>query len=76
EEDRERHLIMRVVALLALLAGLGSAHAEEAFVTNQLSDDLTVVDLVTSRPVATIAIGGKPAGVAVSADGRFAYVTS
>ncbi|MBA1914601.1 YncE family protein, partial [Escherichia coli] len=32
---------MRVVALLALLAGLGSAHAEEAFVTNQLSDDLT-----------------------------------
>ncbi len=64
------------IALLALLAGLGGARAEEAFVTNQLSDDLTVVDLATAKPVATIAIGGKPAGVAVSHDGRFAYVTS
>ncbi|MCJ9704641.1 YncE family protein, partial [Bradyrhizobium sp. SHOUNA76] len=72
---------MRALLLAALAAGLcwgtfGSACAEEAFVTNQLSDDLMVVDLATSRSVATIAIGGKPAGVAVSADGRFAYVTS
>ena len=72
---------MRSRVLAALAAGLcaasiGSASAEEAFVTNQLSDDLMVVDLATSRSVATIPIGGKPAGVAVSADGRFAYVTS
>ena len=70
---------MRVLVLAALAASLtclGSASAEEAFVTNQLSDDLMVVDLATARAVATIPIGGKPAGIAVSADGRFAYVTS
>src|SRR5689334_15630497 len=81
EEDRERQLIVRGLALAALAVGLysvafGSASAEEAFVTNQLSDDLMVVDLGTLRSVATIPIGGKPAGIAVSADGRFAYVTS
>ncbi|MDA9464949.1 YVTN family beta-propeller repeat protein [Bradyrhizobium sp. CCBAU 53415] len=72
---------MRMLALAALAAGLclvgpGRAAAEEAFVTNQLSDDLMVVDLGNLRSIATIPIGGKPAGVAVSADGRFAYVTS
>jgi YVTN family beta-propeller protein len=61
-----------VAALAAVIAAIGVARAEEAFVTNQLSDNLTVVDLATARPVATIAIGGKPAGVAVSQDGRFA----
>ncbi|MHC2859756.1 YVTN family beta-propeller protein [Bradyrhizobium diazoefficiens] len=79
EEDRERKLTVRVLVLAALAASLtclGSASAEEAFVTNQLSDDLMVVDLATARAVATIPIGGKPAGIAVSADGRFAYVTS
>ena len=68
----------RYIVLAAAVAGIGTAwaaRAEEAFVTNQLSENLTVVDLATSRPVATIAIGGKPAGVAVTPDGRFAYVT-
>jgi YVTN family beta-propeller protein len=54
---------MRAIALLALLASFSGARAEEAFVTNQLSDDLTVVDLATSTPVATIPIGGKPAAL-------------
>ena len=72
---------MRAIALAALVAGIGAAltgggWAEEAFVTNQLSENLTVVDLTSLQPVATIAIGGKPAGVAISPDGRFAYVTS
>src|SRR5690242_15736428 len=66
EEDRERKLIVRGLVLVALLAGIAGAQAEEAFVTNQLSDNLTIVDLATARPVATIAIGGKPAGVAVA----------
>src|SRR3954453_1819516 len=81
EEGRGRKLTVRALVLAALAAslcldGIVHASAEEAFVTNQLSDDLMVVDLATARSVATIPIGGKPAGVAVSADGRFAYVTS
>ena len=72
---------MRAIALAALVASIGTAwigqaRAEEAFVTNQLSENLTVVDLTSLQPVATIAIGGKPAGVAITPDGRFAYVTS
>ena len=50
---------MRAIALAALVASIGFAlagqgWAEEAFVTNQLSENLTVVDLETARPVATI----------------------
>ena len=57
---------MRATALAALVASIGTAwigqaRAEEAFVTNQLSENLTVVDLTSLQPVATIAIGGKPA---------------
>jgi len=71
-----RALVLAALAASLCLAGIANASAEEAFVTNQLSDDLMVVDLATARSVATIPIGGKPAGVGVSADGRFAYVTS
>jgi YVTN family beta-propeller protein len=67
------------IAAAALALGLLPAQplrADEAFVTNQGSDNLTVVDLSTMTPVATVPIGGKPAGVAVSTDGARAYVTS
>jgi YVTN family beta-propeller protein len=50
--------------------------ADEAFVTNQSSNDVSVVDLMTKQVVATIPIGGAPAGIAMAADGRRAYVTS
>jgi YVTN family beta-propeller protein len=63
-------------ATLLVLAFASPALADEAFVTNQGSGDLTIVDLATMNPVATVAIGGKPAGVAVSPDGTRAYVTS
>jgi YVTN family beta-propeller protein len=67
--------IAAFVLVLHLLAA-PPLRADEAFVTNQGSDDLTVVDLSTMKPVATVPIGGKPAGVAVSNDGARAYVTS
>lgn len=41
------------------------ALAETAFITNQSSEDLSVVDLNTGTVVRTTPIGGKPAGVAV-----------
>ena len=63
-------------AALLGLALASPAGADEAFVTNQGSGDLTIVDLATMAPVATLPIGGKPAGVAVSTDGARAYVTS
>ena len=48
---------MRVLALaLAIVAT--PVLAQQAFVTNQTSDDLTIVDLATLMPLATLAIGG------------------
>ena len=65
---------LAVVFLASLL--VGAARADEAFIPNQSSDDLTIVDLGAMTRGATLPIGGKPAGIAVSRDGARAYVTS
>jgi len=65
---------LRLGWLIVAALAQGAA-AAEAFVTNQGSDDLSVVDLATGAVTATIPIGGKPAGVAVAPDGRV-WITS
>jgi YVTN family beta-propeller protein len=49
-----------------------------AYVTNQSSDTVTVIDTSTNLSVATITLctGCTPAGLAVTADGRFVYVAN
>lgn len=70
----EQMILPRILAVLCFLAL--PARADEAFIVNQVSQDVSVVDLEAGKAVATIAIGGKPAGVAMSPDGARAYVTS
>ena len=65
-----------LVLALALVALPAAAVADEAFITDQNGDDVKVLDLATRKVVATIAIGGKPAGIAMAHDGRRAYVSS
>jgi len=62
--------------VLLLLALSAPARADQAFVTAQSADAVSVVDLAAMKTVATLPIGGKPAGVAVSRDGARVYVTS
>ncbi len=50
--------------------------AREAFVTNQLGDSLSIVDIAAGKAVAEIKIGGKPAGIALSPDGSRAYLAA
>ena len=50
------------VAVLALCGQQPVALAAEALTTNQPADSLSFVDLATMKSVATLAIGGKPAG--------------
>ncbi len=66
----------RFVLLLAAALFWSCARAEEAFIPNQSSDDLSIIDLATMHELARLPIGGKPAGVAISRDGARAYVTS
>ncbi|MBC8049386.1 MAG: YncE family protein, partial [Chitinophagales bacterium] len=52
-------------ALFTALLFTSAAHSDEAFIVNQISEDVSVVDLEAGKVVATIPIGGKPAGIAV-----------
>lgn len=72
-----RIVLARII--LATLAGPalagGPAAAGEALVTAQGADAVEVVDLDAGRVVARIAVGGAPAGIALSPDRATAYVT-
>ena len=64
-----------------LLAAPGAAAEEpvisapaRAYVTNELSGDLTVIDLATRLTVATVPLGKRPRGIAPSPDGRLLYI--
>ncbi|MGI4879083.1 MAG: cytochrome D1 domain-containing protein [Janthinobacterium lividum] len=45
-----------------------------AYVTNEGSDDLTIVDVAKQRVTGKIPVGKRPRGIAASPDGRFLYV--
>ncbi|PFK28199.1 hypothetical protein COI98_00050 [Bacillus cereus] len=47
-----------------------------AYVINQSSDNVSVIDTGTNTVVATISVGNNPNGVAITPDGNFAYVTN
>ena len=47
-----------------------------AFITNQLSDDITVIDINEQQVVSTIKAGKAPAGVALSQDGNRVLITN
>ena len=47
-----------------------------AYVTNQTSNNVSVINTATNTVVATVTVGTTPAGVSVSPDGSFVYVTN
>jgi YVTN family beta-propeller protein len=78
-----RRRLQRLSCALALLSYAGAAtvagepaSVSEAFVTNQTDDSLSIVSLADLKVAETLKIGGKPAGIAMSADGSRAYLTS
>jgi YVTN family beta-propeller protein len=78
---RSVKLVMRVRAMLFMMLGLGAANllaAPLAYITNQLSGTLQPVDLAATpafRPAFFTTPGASLFGVAVSPDGKHAYVT-
>jgi YVTN family beta-propeller protein len=62
--------------LAAAMLQIAPLHAAPfAYVANQGSNTVTVIDVSTVRQVATVVVGNSPYGVAASRDGRFVYVT-
>jgi YVTN family beta-propeller protein len=68
--------VSAVIAVVALGGLQSAAMAGEALTTNQPADTLSFVDLAAMKEVATVKIGGKPAGIALSPDKMKAYVTA
>lgn len=77
---RRRTANFRRLALLtacAAAAALASSFAlaeTHAFVTNEMSDDVSVIDLASVKVVATIPVGKRPRGIGVAPDGSELYV--
>lgn len=46
------------------------------YVSNQWSDDITVVDIASLKPVKTLNTGNGPAGLALSKDGKFLFAVN
>ena len=62
---------------LVLLATTARCQVGENFfiyVSNERSDNVSVIDAATHETVATIAVGKRPRGIHVSPDGKAVYV--
>src|SRR5215472_14157861 len=60
---------------LACLLAPASTRAQNAYITNQSSNTVSVIDTATNTVSATIPTGLTPFGVAVRPDGSKVYVT-
>src|SRR5438105_3105343 len=62
--------------LLTLSGGVGAAFAQKAYITNQNSANVSVINTATNTVSTTISVGSAPFGVSVSPDGSKVYVTN
>jgi len=72
-------LTLSMWMLIAVAAMSGCSNSLEGtagtlYVTNEISGDLSVIDVATERVVATIPLGKRPRGLRASPDGSLAYV--
>src|SRR6516164_2662266 len=70
--------LCRLLAIAAFACFLGSIQtlAQNAYVTNDGSGDVSVIDTATNTVTATITVGTAPFAVAVSPDGGTVYVAN
>src|SRR5260370_33540964 len=72
-----RHMKKLALALtLACLLAPASTRAQNAYITNLVSNTVSVIDTATTTVIATIPVGLTPFGVAVPPDGSKVYVTN
>lgn len=62
-----------VLLAIGLVAPAGAAAGYYVYVTNEDSNDLSVIDPATNGVIATIEVGKRPRGVRVSPDGKYIF---
>ena len=64
-----------LVGVVVLAGAAGASAAPFAYIPNDLSNDVSVLDIATNSVVATVPVGQLAQGVAVTPDGKSVYVT-
>lgn len=62
--------------MLLIFFSVSASAAPFAYVTNQASNNVSVIDLATNKTVATVPVGKAPAGVAVNSKIKKAFITN
>jgi len=65
---------MVMLALVLTICGASVFAQTKGYVTNALSDTLSVIDPATNMVTGTIPAGSTPAGLAITPNGEFIYV--
>jgi YVTN family beta-propeller protein len=65
-----------ILSLFTTAFAFSPLHAQTAYVANNNSNSVSVIDTVSNKVTATIPVGPGPAGIAFSPDGATAYVTN
>src|SRR5215207_5176180 len=63
-----------IIAIFCFASCGGYPSGTTVFVTNERDGTISVIDAGTDKVVDTIQTGGRPRGIKISADGKFAYV--
>ncbi|MEO8306836.1 MAG: beta-propeller fold lactonase family protein [Pseudomonadota bacterium] len=63
-----------LVVLLSVMTSARAADSFQVFVSNERSGDITVIDGLSHKVVATIPVGKRPRGIHASPDGKTVYV--
>lgn len=72
----ERFLPLLGTAVIASLAGIAPADAQNAFVTNTSDNTVSILDVPSGTVIGAVPVGSEPQGVAVAPNGTTAYVAS
>ncbi len=67
-------LLLLAFPVLPPAAVAQEAPAPRAYITNERSGDVTIIDIAEQRVAGTIAVGSRPRGIQASPDGTRIYV--
>ena len=69
-----RRINVACLALLTLLGLCSSASARDVYVANSGNGTVSVIESATNTAVGAIPVGGEPVDIAITPNGRYAWV--